>query len=163
MFSSINKKFGCCSKMFGCSNKKIICCPWFCCRNKTIFDLRALTSAWRGVNWSCDLRIAIGHVFTAFFSCHCVNQTNKSLIPSFSRRRFPWFIFYTRTDTSRSSPPSSPVDRVTLCGFPLWWMGFVDFWLSDRTDTQISLVMWAVMCLCVFLPLAEIASRVLAG
>jgi len=37
MFSSINKTFGCCSKIFGCSNKKFICCPSFCCRNKTIF------------------------------------------------------------------------------------------------------------------------------
>jgi len=24
---SINKTFGCCSKIFGCSNKKFICCP----------------------------------------------------------------------------------------------------------------------------------------
>jgi len=37
MFSSINKTFGCCSKIFGCSDKKFICCPQFCCRNKTIF------------------------------------------------------------------------------------------------------------------------------
>jgi len=37
MFSSINKKSGCCSKIFGCSDKKFICCPLFCCRNKTIF------------------------------------------------------------------------------------------------------------------------------
>ena len=37
MFSSINKTFGCCSKIFGWSNKKIICCPQYCCRNKTIF------------------------------------------------------------------------------------------------------------------------------
>jgi len=37
MFSSINKTFGCCSEIFGCSNKRIICCPIFCCRNKTIF------------------------------------------------------------------------------------------------------------------------------
>jgi len=37
MFSSIKKTFGCCSKIFGCSNKNVICCPEFCCRNKTIF------------------------------------------------------------------------------------------------------------------------------
>jgi len=37
MFGFINKTFGCCGKIFGCSNKKSICCPQFCCRNKTIF------------------------------------------------------------------------------------------------------------------------------
>jgi len=37
MFGSINKTFGCFSQIFGCSNKKFICCPLFCCRNKTIF------------------------------------------------------------------------------------------------------------------------------
>jgi len=37
MFSSINKTFGCCSKIFGWSNKKLICCPEFWYRNKTIF------------------------------------------------------------------------------------------------------------------------------
>ena len=26
MLSSINKTYGCCSKIFGCSNKKNICC-----------------------------------------------------------------------------------------------------------------------------------------
>ena len=37
MISSIKKTFGCCFKIFGCSYKKNICCPYFCCRNKTIF------------------------------------------------------------------------------------------------------------------------------
>ena len=45
MFSTINKTFGCCSKIFGCSNKKFICCPLFCCRNKTIF-FRGGTTRW---------------------------------------------------------------------------------------------------------------------
>ena len=39
MLSSVNKTFGCCSKIFGCSNKNFICCPLFCCRNKTIFSV----------------------------------------------------------------------------------------------------------------------------
>ena len=38
MFSSIKKTFGCCSKNFGWSNKKFISC----CRNKTIFSVKAL-------------------------------------------------------------------------------------------------------------------------
>ena len=37
MFSSINKTFGCCSKIIGCSYKKNIFCSWFCCCNNTIF------------------------------------------------------------------------------------------------------------------------------
>jgi len=37
MFSSVDKTLGCCSKLFGCSNKNFICCPQFCCLNKTIF------------------------------------------------------------------------------------------------------------------------------
>ena len=40
MFSSTNKTFGCCSKFSGCSNEKFICCPKFCCRNKTFFSVR---------------------------------------------------------------------------------------------------------------------------
>ena len=55
MFSSVNKTFGCCSKIFGCSNKKkSICCPYFCCRNKTIFSVLILRRSpeksfwWRG-------------------------------------------------------------------------------------------------------------------
>jgi len=37
MFGSPNKTFGCCGIIFGCGNKHFICCPLFCCRNKTIF------------------------------------------------------------------------------------------------------------------------------
>ena len=37
MFSSINKTFGCCSKIFGCSNKKIFVVPNFVAVTKPFF------------------------------------------------------------------------------------------------------------------------------
>ena len=40
IFGSNNETLGCCSKILGCNNKKFICCPWFCCRNKTIFSVQ---------------------------------------------------------------------------------------------------------------------------
>ena len=61
MFSSINKTFGCCSEIFGCSNKKIVCCPYFRCRNKTIFfrDIYPLTSPLAEGNLRCYAALSV--------------------------------------------------------------------------------------------------------